>query len=437
MTTTGMKKIFISDIHMGDARSLGGTTPYPYNRFLENIKHLARFLNKQLEATDLEQVVILGDLFDTWVIPTNQNPLNSFQAICKTLENEDVITALKTLAANGKLTYIQGNHDMVLSSAEQSETQQFMKSTFDGIDYTADPNRVYRNGTIVGEHGHRYALFNAPNTMATIKSFLPIGYFISRLEAYKKATTGKEEDFLVILKEFIIKYIIDREGPVHDLFVAMAQDANLEGTDNIHLNGIDGFPVQQVEPIGKVMQVDAVGALYNPLMEKWQGNPDTMTWRQAVVGDIGQLLLAAIIAYLAENDSDQNIVIFGHTHKAELWKSYDLPLLNHLIRHELVKHLDKILNDLKKDLPIPDLEIWDRLKAYPMWPKLNLPSKLTRRFKLPCRSIYVNSGSWVDKRPCTYVETQEDVKAERHYVRLRQFHPKEKLLQEEFVELKK
>ena len=55
---------------------------------------------------------------------------------------------------------------------------------------------------------------------------------------------------------------------------------------------------------------------------------------------------------------------------------------------------------------------------------------------LPCHSIYVNSGTWVDSEPyCTYVETEENAEAGRHYVRLKTY-PANKVLQEEYVNLK-
>lgn len=423
MTTTGMKKIFISDIHLGDARSL--VEPNPYNRFRENIGQLASFLEEQIKSTQVEEVVILGDLFDIWVIPTNQDPLDSFQAICDNPKNESVIKALKELAARRKLIYVQGNHDMVMSATEQAETQKCLESNFDGIRYNPDPNDVYRSGTIVGEHGHRYALFNAPNPLTEIPSFLPLGYFLSRLEA-NRAINGRKEDFLHILKTFVKEYIINRAGPIHDFFIAMANDAKLKKPDLINMKGIAGFPVPSVEAIGK---------LYDPLFGKWQEKSGNITWRQAVVGDIGQLLLGAIGVYFANGVSDQNIVIFGHTHKAELWKNYDLPLLDHLIRDYLVKHFDKVLDELRHEFPIPDLDIWDGLKANPMWKKIKLPFNLS--IKIPCKSIYVNCGTWVDSKPCTYVETQEDIEKKRHYVRLLSYYPTRELLQEEYVKLKK
>jgi hypothetical protein len=66
------KKVFISDLHMGDERALHGTdTRYPYGWLRANIPPVGQFLRAQLESQDVEEVVVLGDLFDGWVIPSD------------------------------------------------------------------------------------------------------------------------------------------------------------------------------------------------------------------------------------------------------------------------------------------------------------------------------------------------------------------------------
>jgi len=52
----------------------------------------------------------------------------------------------------------------------------------------------------------------------------------------------------------------------------------------------------------------------------------------------------------------------------------------------------------------------------------------------PSTAIYVNSGTWIDSKPCTYVETEVDDENLRHYVRLKSY-PGNILLQEGFVAL--
>ena len=46
MGTAAKKKIFISDIHMNDARSMEG--PNPYGWFIQNIPILEKFLDELL-----------------------------------------------------------------------------------------------------------------------------------------------------------------------------------------------------------------------------------------------------------------------------------------------------------------------------------------------------------------------------------------------------
>jgi UDP-2,3-diacylglucosamine pyrophosphatase LpxH len=380
MTPAGTKKIFISDIHMGDARSFA--KPYPYGWFRSNIRNLANFLTEQINPPEVAEVVILGDLFDEWVIPTDEDPLNSFQAICDNPPNSPVIEALRQLAARGILTYVPGNHDMTWSTTELGGNQEFMEAAFPGIRYSSDPNLphgVYRSGKLVAEHGNRYALFNASDTWTNPPSFLPMGYFLSRLVAYKVSKTGTDEDFHDILKKFVTQFK-DSPNFVKNLFMAVAQDAGLNEADPINMNGIPGFPGT----------VGAIGSLYEQLIDEWKKHRQDIMWEIALLGDIGDLSWAAAYIYFSLFGSAQNIVIFGHTHQADMIKP-------------------------------PFLE------AAPAVQNIHLD--------LPCRWIYANCGTWVDSAPhCTYVETQEDAAAGRHYVRLLTY-PAKTLLQEGFVKL--
>ena len=380
MTTTGKKTRFISDIHLGDARSFA--EPHPYGWFRNNIPHLKNFLTEQLDDDEVGQVVILGDLFEEWVIPTDQDPLISYRAVCDNPQNDPVIKPLRQLAAKGKVTYLQGNHDMTLSTNDIADTQKVITDLFPGINASADPNLphgVYRRGRLVAEHGNRYALFNAADTWTNSPWFLPIGYFLSRLVAYKVSKTGDDEDFHDILARFVEQYK-DSRNLIKDLFIAVAEDAGLKKTDPINMQGIAGFPVT----------VGAIGSLYQRLLKNWRKNRQDIDWRIALIGEVGDLYLAAVNAYFSLFGADQNIVIFGHTHKADLKKSYLL---------------------------------------------VEAPAAKDIHIDIPCRSIYANCGTWVDSAPfCTYVETEENVAAKRHYVRVVTY-PDKTVLQEGFVKL--
>ena len=77
-TSGGNKRIFISDIHMGDDRSMKTSVqhPYPYGWLRNNITTLTNFLNDKLQDQDVGQLVVLGDLFDQWVIPADLDPVS-------------------------------------------------------------------------------------------------------------------------------------------------------------------------------------------------------------------------------------------------------------------------------------------------------------------------------------------------------------------------
>jgi UDP-2,3-diacylglucosamine pyrophosphatase LpxH len=389
MAPGGEKRIFISDIHLGDDRSFA--PPQPYGWIRSNISNLANFLDEQLkavEAGEVAEVVILGDLFDTWVIPTNMTPLNAFDAICSNSNNLPVIEALRKLAAMGILSYVPGNHDMAFSIARLNQVKQFMESRFPGIKYICDadlPNGVYQRGKLVAEHGNRYCLFNAPNIWTEAPSFLPIGYFMSRLVAYKVSTTGTDEDHFIILKK-LIELLIKRPNFVKDLFEAIAENAGLSFDANIDMEGLTNFP----NPI----KVGNVSSLYGQLTENWEKDErNKISWEKAAYDDAGDLSTVANDIYFFPSDSTTNIVIFGHTHKFDLVRFIKGP------------------PPVNPDEPVP----------------------------ISSLAVYANCGAWVDKVPrnyvtSTYVETEEDKNAGKHYVRIFKY-PSKELLREDFVEL--
>jgi UDP-2,3-diacylglucosamine pyrophosphatase LpxH len=363
------KRIFISDIHMGDNRSMSGKRPYCW--FKKNIKPLAKFLDEQRTAPNVKEVVILGDLFDEWVIPTDVTALTSFDNICSNKENKPVIDRLKVLAAGSdvKLAYVPGNHDMGMNTADILQMRGFLESTFPGIRFFCDsrvPLGSYNVGTLAAEHGHRYALFNAPDIRTNSKSFLPLGYFISRVIAYKVSKTGTKEDPRNIFFKFLKDFMVHPDF-IEDMFNAIAADADLKADDVINLSGIDGYTGSK--------KVEEIGMDYKNLIQNWKstrGNIDVLT---AIMGDLANLSYAASFAHFDHFGPKVNIVIFGHTH---------IPIMD---KHDL----DPSLN--------------------------NSPNHNSDE---PWRNIYANSGTWVDasKYGCTYVETEEVPEKRRHYVRV-------------------
>jgi hypothetical protein len=156
------------------------------------------------------------------------------------------------------------------------------------------------------------------------------------------------------------------------MFKAIADDAGLKPDDIIKLKAVPGFP--------HTMTVDAIGRRFSNLIQNWTNTPGNINLPAATVGDLDNLSSAASLAYFDHFGSNVNIVIFGHTH---------IPVFD---QRDLNPQADKAKHT--------DDEPW----SY----------------------IYANCGSWVDgsEYGCTYVETEEDANAGRHFVRLKSYPAK-------------
>jgi UDP-2,3-diacylglucosamine pyrophosphatase LpxH len=302
------KRIFISDIHMGDERSMKPSLqhPYPYGWLNRHIIKLTNFLRDQSDTQDVGQLVILGDLFDQWIIPTDFDPLEKLDGICSNPANKGIIDNLKALADRSKLSYVPGNHDMSACQKDIPIVKEFIKTTLPGINFICkddQPTGIYREAKLVAEHGNTYCLFNAPDTWTNPDPFLLLGYFISRVVAYKVAQTGKQENYLDILYKFILEF---RSKPnfIYNLFLAVAADAGLNESDKIDMKNISGF-----EPM---ITIDEVANRYMQLIQNWDKTHDKIDSQGAIEGDCLSLLWAAYKVYLSTELRDQYCHFWTH-----------------------------------------------------------------------------------------------------------------------------
>lgn len=366
------KRIFISDIHMGVDKSIAPRKPYVW--FRNNAPLLARFLDEQIDAQQVQEVVILGDLFDQWIIPADYDPLTSFESICEDIVNKPVIEKMKVLAAENRLVYVPGNHDMALDIAGILTTQQLMVDTFPGIRFVCDdtvPLGRYEASALVAEHGNRYCLFNAPDTWTNPgSSFLPLGFFISRMVAYKVSTIGHDQDPRNIFIDLLRECWKGDPDFIENLFQSIADDCGLTPASTIDLDDIPGY--------GGTMMVGEIGQRFASLFSNWGKVPgaEHVVAPIAVMSELGDLYNAAASTYFRRG-SDFKVAVFGHTHNPAMKKE--------------------------------DWESGER------------GDETEDQGENPSRAIYANSGTWVDhaREGGTYVETEE---ADRNlYVRVREY----------------
>jgi hypothetical protein len=335
---------------------------------------LGKFLTHLASDDSLAELVIVGDLFDEWVVPYDISPVtpgsNQFSVIAAAPQNKPVIKGLKRLIATSGITvsYVPGNHDMLIQSG-------LLKKIIPGINTIIDPSilgkGIYHSGAVYAEHGSCYDLFNAPDTYSILQDsshHIPVGFFVARSQA-----EGVLHDHPISKAKFFEKLkAIWKEWKVGDPLVKNVYDvmAKLSCTErrSIVMNGLDGIN-------GHVENTKEVTAAYGNVYDEWDKHMSHFVDKYwAVLGATGSLRPAALYKYYLHHWSTDNIAIFGHTHEAEI-KSVFLPKTD---------ESKEVLN-AARDRTHPDHE--DALEKF-----LNLPETDESG-----RSgfVYVNTGTWI------------------------------------------
>ncbi|MBW1788165.1 MAG: metallophosphoesterase [Deltaproteobacteria bacterium] len=317
--------VFISDLHMNvDAN---------YSWLKDHAADLSQFLTDVNAREDVAELVILGDLVDDWVSPVEDAP-QSFAEVLNADTNADIVAALKAICDNTDIavTYVTGNHDML---SFQTENKGALADALPGMAVISESpglGAYKRDSVIWAEHGHRYCLFNAPDTWSREGGHLPMGYFISRMAATKAASTGQVTTMHELLDTFVKapadtlesggqKFGAREEsGEIFDdaaiiaVFNAIALWSGLWPWDGFTMNGMDGYTY---DPI-----VEEIAVVYDGIYSGWPLRQDRVSQVEAVWNDLGALNSAAnLIFEMPDYLKDKypfipRIILFGHTHEA-------------------------------------------------------------------------------------------------------------------------
>lgn len=334
--------IVISDIHLGDQRSIDKK----YGWFNKNSTILVNFLNHLGQRPDVKELVIAGDLFDEWVAPVDYyafdgaTPSSFVDKIAAA--NTPVIEAFNNIIREGsiKVTYVPGNHDMLV---ESTDIQRIFPGIFQARDvqglgaYTAsDPLEL------VIEHGHRYDFFNAPDPISNrsitgTASILSPGFFVSKIAATSDLERGYASFYrddlqgnTILESSYYFSYwaawrLIMTQKPVKDSWdkkmIVTAVDG-YTGTYSIY----DLIPHH--DPGSDPLDV----TLYKGIIDTWNRRqelnkvPVSMPAEVAIAAGALNPILdeQSITQYFWNASSNKRVVVFGHTHHADLFN-----VLNH------------------------------------------------------------------------------------------------------------
>jgi hypothetical protein len=297
--------------------------------------------------------------------------------------NTPIIEALKALARPpeadpplkyGRLSYVPGNHDMLVCSPEFFDFKDEEENGLTGMRFwgknapgwykyydVADEDGHNVGSQIVAEHGHDYEPFDAMNNWTLrpsyLPSHLPIGFYFSRVVAQKVAIYGEPENEMAILAkcfETMLPGLLKKHWHVvEETFLATAKDAKMGKYATINVGADVTIPVYVCD----------IGAIYCTALQEWdQHNPT-----KAPLDVFARKGLAECVRrqYFTSRPGPR-IAICGHTH-------------------------------------VPMIKSWRDAKGFVSY-------------------IYANCGAWTDSaRQCTYVETERDPEQNRHYVRLKAY----------------
>ncbi|MGB9176604.1 MAG: metallophosphoesterase [Methanoregula sp.] len=162
------KIVILSDIHIGD----NSATCWYQKKYHEP------YLIKALDyigqnAASIEEVILLGDIFDFWTYPCGSVP-PSFSDIVNA--NPNILGPegkLKQIAEKVPVTYVNGNHDM---NVGQNDIATLGKVRYhNNLRYVKD---IATNRVLV-THGSEYTMFNAQDATTALNP-LPVGHFVTR-----------------------------------------------------------------------------------------------------------------------------------------------------------------------------------------------------------------------------------------------------------------
>jgi UDP-2,3-diacylglucosamine pyrophosphatase LpxH len=307
-----------------------------YSWLVDHVPDLTQFLNEVNARDDVAELVILGDLLDDWVSPVKSLP-QAFADILADSNNAGIVAAFQTICRNPniKVTYVTGNHDL-LSFEDQNKAM--IANAFPGMNIISESpglGAYTKDDVIWAEHGHRYCLFNAPDTWSRTGGHLPMGYFISRLAASKAAGTGQVTTTPDLLDLFVkspserLNYLKQPNGsPKQDseagdvfddaviiaVFNAIAFWSGNWPWDQFIMNHLDGY---NTDP-----SVEEVAFTYDTIFSGWPTRQDRVSQVEAVWNDLGSLSSAAnLIFEMPDSLKDKypfkpRIILFGHTHQA-------------------------------------------------------------------------------------------------------------------------
>jgi UDP-2,3-diacylglucosamine pyrophosphatase LpxH len=286
--------VVVSDVHISTGRSfMKDYHRHPYEwldyeeaqRFLDFLRYLQR-------RDNVKELVLLGDIFETWLCPIDELPPTPDEVLLSEL-GEPILMELITLVrrCNIDVLYLPGNHDMDFFAKVMKKHAPHFK----WVGYFFDDQNIHM------EHGHLHSMFNCVDPLNDPDNLLPIGYYMSRLIASHKAKTGEPHNR-------------DPWGYLDDLFEALGPSTLTECVwEAVLEDTLTPKKAEIVLPNASTITAEEVGTRYEDLFKQWIKTSGLGGVARAIMAETGHL--GMIADRLCRKRPNTNIVVFGHSHR--------------------------------------------------------------------------------------------------------------------------
>lgn len=283
-------RYFISDVHLSSRKLYDGG--YSWFKMPHHQTRLINFLDENILVNPkVKDVVLLGDIFNTWVCPADIKP-PSYKEIFEA--NKEILDKFRAIIQNNiNLFYVTGNHDFDLAEEE-------IRAAIRGI----KPIKIYSSGRLHAEHGHKFDdIFNKPDYFCDPAFGRPIGYVISRLVS-SFSTSGYSLFDLPTYLDDIAEAVVTDQNIYETIIEGLAERAGMAEDDMIKM------------PYGNDLSIKEAKARYRKLEKKYSLSEFVRElWDRSSLGWHADRLCSK---------NDINVVIFGHSHKALIDKDFFL-----------------------------------------------------------------------------------------------------------------
>ncbi len=311
--TTSQKTIIISDIHISNGAG--------YSWFLPPCPdYLVTMLNNIAKDHSVEELVLLGDVFDLWLYPIDVIPWTVSQII---QANPLITKALKQCVQKiPNVYYMNGNHDMAVVPGDLLPFSSGNKSMqWISPDLYAEK---YQNRRRL-EHGHAADMFNAPDDSIDAVKGYPLGFFVTRLVATAANPSAARQ---------ALKAIVQAKGASYKAMGPEAIDALSMGRSlvkaiidvlELYAELQDSTPIRFLEPdLDKRYTVGDIKSHYGSLYGAWRKlHPDPTEFVDTMLVGFDSNGLGWYAKKLLSGKAAPNVVIMGHTHHAVSQGRYD------------------------------------------------------------------------------------------------------------------